>query len=215
MDKDQFSHLQRLQEGSQKVSVDMLRSDRPRTLMYGYDGEKNTFHLYLDDQKVMHSVYYEPAWPFLLLSHESGSDLDVQKCMPNKRVYPERCDFEFCEILKRMGALIPFTSFDEKVRPTTAYHGFLLKDLAETPMENHHLALTKWVQCGAPGVRKTTMGFELPHMRGAFLMGQREMNGLVSEELVSRKDGFYTVTPKGFQFVAELDNEPAVERPRG
>jgi hypothetical protein len=32
--------------------------------------------------------------------------------VPDKRLYPARCDFEFCCALKRLGIDLPFTNFN-------------------------------------------------------------------------------------------------------
>jgi hypothetical protein len=34
--------------------------------------------------------------------------------IPSKRLYPERCDFEFCKLLKETDVNLPFTTFDAK-----------------------------------------------------------------------------------------------------
>ena len=66
-------------------------------------------------------------------------------------------------------------------------------------MKTHHDCLAKWVGAGAPEVRKTLLGFELPNTRGEFLMRQREMNTLVAEGYARQTRGIYSVTEQGLR----------------
>ena len=34
--------------------------------------------------------------------------------IPDKRLYPESCDYEFCCLLKERGITLPFTRFDKE-----------------------------------------------------------------------------------------------------
>ena len=47
----------------------------------------------------------------------------------DKRLYPERCDFEFCKRLTEKGIRLPFTVWNEKVNLANAYFGFTLEDV--------------------------------------------------------------------------------------
>ena len=48
--------------------------------------------------------------------------------IPDKRLYPETCDFMFCALLKSAGIYLPFTAFD-KNRPDKKFYGFTLEEL--------------------------------------------------------------------------------------
>mgnify|MGYP007039915543 FL=1 len=48
--------------------------------------------------------------------------------IPDKRLYPETCDYEFCVLLKERDIYLPFTTYDEK-RPLRNYYGFTLEDI--------------------------------------------------------------------------------------
>lgn len=47
--------------------------------------------------------------------------------IPEKRLYPEICDFNFCEMLKKIGYNLPFTSWND-VRPVSKFYGLTLED---------------------------------------------------------------------------------------
>lgn len=49
--------------------------------------------------------------------------------VPDKRLYPEACDFEFCRLLKERGISLPFTVFNSE-RVAKDFYGFTLEDVA-------------------------------------------------------------------------------------
>lgn len=106
-----------------------LYDQSPRTLVYGYTTDKNTFHVYLADGKI-HKVVY--GYPDKLLEHKTqDANLLFEECAPNKRMYPEACDFEFCSLLRRHGVHLPFTTWNDK-RERAAFYGKQLEEL-QTP----------------------------------------------------------------------------------
>lgn len=53
--------------------------------------------------------------------------------VPDKRLYPERCDYNFCLLLKERGVHLPFTTWTEPIEiylddPRYPYYGFTLED---------------------------------------------------------------------------------------
>lgn len=48
----------------------------------------------------------------------------IEQLIPDKRLYPDACDAEFCGLLMRKGALLPFTTFNDKREPKQ-FHGEL------------------------------------------------------------------------------------------
>lgn len=76
-----------------------------RTLLYGYDCDRRTWHVWQTGDHLFHAVY--------ISSHEfefqrSAIKLDAASLVPNKRLYPEACDFDFCLALRKLGMGIPF-----------------------------------------------------------------------------------------------------------
>lgn len=93
------------------VSVDELTNQSERTLLYGYTSERATWQVVLLDGKIVRAVwsYGEEA---NLEEHSTWQN--ANRLIPNKRLYPERCDFEFCTLLYSKGILLPFTTFRDR-----------------------------------------------------------------------------------------------------
>lgn len=110
----------------QLAEARLLYAQEPRTLIYGYTSEKHSFHVYLYAGAV-HKVVYDATGK--LLSHKSQRDsLPFSECVPDKRIYPETCDFEFCSLLKRRGVHLPFYNWNDK-RERAAFYGKRLEEL--------------------------------------------------------------------------------------
>ena len=92
-----------------------LGNDTPRTLLLGYTTERRTWHVYLDDKSLINVlVYAGDGKNFEVVSHTWGLDGGVlanERFVPNKRLYPESCDEEFCRLLLQANVQLPFTTF--------------------------------------------------------------------------------------------------------
>lgn len=102
------------------ITVDNLKNKKDRTLLYGYDCDRNTFHVYLKNEKI-HILRYNSSGIFTKL--EAFSNYDY---VPNKRVYPEYSDFEFCKLLLEQEVEIPFLQFRNdmpNVQSSSTYFG--------------------------------------------------------------------------------------------
>lgn len=111
------------------VSAGMLKDTTPRTLIWGYTTDRDSFHVYLDAEKTLHKVVY--AYNKEILLCKSEKSLDAEECVPNKRVYPQHCDYEFCKLLHSLHVNIPFTTFDAKPDERGPFKGELIADLLE------------------------------------------------------------------------------------
>lgn len=151
MKKFEFEQLEKLVISPRTVSGAMLVNKTPGTLMYGYTCNRDTFHLYLDDAEVIQCVTY--SGDGLLLSHAFG-ELEARKCVPDKRLCPERCDYEFCALLLSLQVSLPFTIYDDKVKSSSTYDGRLLSELKVVPSEHLRVAppLVLLEELGIPGV---------------------------------------------------------------
>lgn len=122
MNLEQFNSLSDPILHEQFIHVNEI-SGPDRTLMFGYNCNRDTFHLYWMNGAI-HSVYYN--WTtkrladFPLIFKEK---ILASICVPNKRVYPARCDYEFCKLLLSKGVYIPFTTFEEVKPETKIYYG--------------------------------------------------------------------------------------------
>jgi len=90
-----------------------------RTLLYGYTCERNTWHVYMKDAIIHKVIYRYDADP---VEYEVNDNYDF---IPDKRLYPETCDYQFCKILHRLGHELPFTNWDDE-REVKQYYGKIL-----------------------------------------------------------------------------------------
>jgi hypothetical protein len=107
-----------------------LADQTPRTLVYGYTCDRDTFHIYLGADGINKVVYRFAQPASVLIEHKHEREgLQLAECVPNKRLYPEMCDFAFCVLLKARGVELPFTTWNDR-RVERRFHGQLLDELA-------------------------------------------------------------------------------------
>ncbi|MCA1379476.1 hypothetical protein I6F34_01405 [Bradyrhizobium sp. BRP05] len=110
MTEEQLAFLTRVTELPRMIGPDQ---GPDRTLLYGYDCDRATWHIYQKDGE-LHRVIYRPSdldsrtKPEV---HDHGPALDAETLSPNKRLYPEACDFDFCAKLKALGVHLSFTTY--------------------------------------------------------------------------------------------------------
>lgn len=95
-----------------------------RTLLYGYDIDRDTWHIYLKDGRIHRHIYShigDEENKLRTLVHEQQESWIVSNLIPNKRAYPERTDYEFARIVTERGGDISFTTYDEDVEPKQYY----------------------------------------------------------------------------------------------
>lgn len=106
------------------ITVHDLKNTTGRTLLYGYTVERATWHVYLSFAAEIKTVVYEgPAGEVKRLLPECN-----EQYVPNKSLYPAKCDFEFCRLLKEAGVELPFTTFDKMHLPEDCYGRLLRGD---------------------------------------------------------------------------------------
>ena len=88
----------------------------PRTWLYGYTSTRSTWHLYLYEGTVYLYIYNDTELPALISRFNSYNEL-----VPNKRLYPECCDYDFCAFLRGKDVNIPFTKYNEDRGKETFY----------------------------------------------------------------------------------------------
>jgi len=121
MNKTQFENITLLP--IPHITINDLTNQTNRTLIYGYTCERHTFHLYLKN-KMFYCIYYDTN--HIILHRIIGESIDPANCIPNKRVYPESCDYEFAQLLKLRGYALPYTTYNEqraKILKKKKYHG--------------------------------------------------------------------------------------------
>lgn len=91
------------------VSPDMLTDQSDRVLLHGYTVHRDTFAIHLKDGLFVGYCYrtHEHAEPPVAWRSASPDEKRPAFMMtPNKRVYPNRSDAEFLELMRRSGATV-------------------------------------------------------------------------------------------------------------
>lgn len=105
--------------------VSQLDDTADRTLLWGYTGDRYSFHVYIKDGTLHRVIYTRKE----LIDYISGDSIEAPLLVPNKRTYPEACDFDFCmklEVMLDHG--ITFTTYHEK-RVPAQFHGKLIEEI--------------------------------------------------------------------------------------
>lgn len=104
MNKREFDILQGNYPGNITAEeiYNKLWNKKPRILLYGYTISRKSFVIELNfDGKICKYV-----------DDIEISFNNINDCVPSKRVYPAKSDFEFCKLLQSYGIDIPFTYFE-------------------------------------------------------------------------------------------------------
>lgn len=116
MNLREFEKLNKVQKEKRPLlTIDGLTNKEDRTLLYGYTCEREAWHVYVKGN-VIHTVVYPYSSNIESVVVESN-----QEYVPDKRLYPERCDFEFCALLKQKGVYLPFTSWQDGIEEEKYY----------------------------------------------------------------------------------------------
>lgn len=101
------------------LTVDSLENKTPRTLLYGYTCSRDTWHVFINQfSEIVTIMYgYGDNAPLNIIPIQSNEDF-----IPDKRLYPACCDFEFCLLLKQKGIHLNFTTYEEP-RELKTYYG--------------------------------------------------------------------------------------------
>lgn len=140
-----FAQLNKLEQALTPpvVSVEQLADRTPRTLLYGYDTERHTWHVYLDEDGHIHRLLYDVGdTPLMHAAGPAGGCIENRQYVPNKRLCPESCDYEFCMLLRQTGESLPFTGFDAALdarRRAGLNNGYAGKTFAQLSSELERL----------------------------------------------------------------------------
>jgi hypothetical protein len=104
--------------------------------LYGYTCERKTFHVYVKNEQI-YTVVYDTEYSRAVPKPVNMRQIEIKSnhdYVPDKRLYPERCDYNFCLLLKEKGVNLPFTHWSEPVEialddPRYPYYGFTLEDM--------------------------------------------------------------------------------------
>lgn len=108
MNFDELNDIRLLNVDGITISIhDVIGPDR--TLLYGYTCARDTFHVFKLANE-LHVIIYDHNNDITM--HRHGDALPAKQCVPDKRVYPESCDFYFAVLLREREVNIPFLPFD-------------------------------------------------------------------------------------------------------
>jgi hypothetical protein len=127
MNVAEFSHLETIGSAIESVSIADLDNLTNRTLLYGYTCKRETWHVFLFEREIHRLVYDEtetPDRPVIVTRDHAVTWRRSKDLIPDKRLYSEACDFEFCALLKKRGLILPFTKFSAKRKPRQ-FHGLI------------------------------------------------------------------------------------------
>lgn len=92
--------------------LDMIKNKEiDRTLIFGYELNRSTTHIYLKDGLVYYYNYENESIDFdLCRKIKNISENDI----PSKRVYPESSDLDFLKLLQMFDIDVCFTTYSEE-----------------------------------------------------------------------------------------------------
>jgi hypothetical protein len=108
MNKEQFHDLTNMTEVDRLITAYDLKDRTDRTLLYGYTCERDTWHVYIQRNHIFKVIYNYKDEP------EQYYVTDNYQYVPDKRLYPECCDYEFCKLLKEREVNLPFTTWQDR-----------------------------------------------------------------------------------------------------
>lgn len=115
------------------ISINQLENLKPRTLVYGFTSSRDTFHLYIEE-KDGEPCFFRVIYDFdgVIKSSASMTEIKFSECVPDKRVYPDASDYEFCSHLVRH-INVPFTNFEG--REARDFHGKKFEELIDFDLD--------------------------------------------------------------------------------
>lgn len=119
---------EQLKPESKFITGSDLKNQADRTLLYGYTVGRRTWHVYLRDGIIYSYSYGAGIYEEGEFDSDSVTPINIghnEDYVPNKRLYPECCDFEFCQLLLNNEVdYLPFTTRNSK-REEKQYYGRL------------------------------------------------------------------------------------------
>lgn len=109
MNRDQFAALSSV--GEPKPTIAVWEIEGPdRTLLYGYDVDRSTFHVYLKDGEIHRLLQIGHNGR---IRHSSSTAHLAVDLVPDKRAYPAKTDYLFAKLCAERGVPITFTTFED------------------------------------------------------------------------------------------------------
>lgn len=119
MTPEEYQEIRCICETPRTINIGMLENKQDRTLLWGYTCERESWHVYIQNGEIHR---YITQYPDKFVAHTCQENWEPQYLAPDKRLYPEACDYEFCKLLRENGAELSFTNFNPERKPAQ-YHG--------------------------------------------------------------------------------------------
>lgn len=126
MNETEFKELTKMANRVHRVRDLVLENMTPRSLIYGYTCDRKTFHVYLSEKDGVILVIYGSD-RLLCATKRADEDLTLAECVPDKRLYPNKCDYEFCSKLMQAGVSLSFTMWNDA--PASNWEGLRIEEL--------------------------------------------------------------------------------------
>lgn len=183
-----------------RISLENLEDRSPRTLVYGYTCSRDTWHVYLNEEGKFVWVMYDHDG--FLIDSSITDDVAPRDCVPNKRIYPAKSDFEFCLRLMHSGEELPFTTF-EPAEPLQFY-GKRLEELVAVSQENFEVTVPlEWEDLGASAALSNIVTGEYTRnlvLEAATKVIEGQTEGYLRSHFKGApRDGWLTVIPTGIE----------------
>lgn len=99
----EFNNL--VKEHEKLITVKDLENKNDRLLLKGYTSFRDGWEVWLIDEEIKIYMFEKDSIRIM----EANNNKDY---CPDKRVYPQESDYEFCKLLLQKGINIPFTKFN-------------------------------------------------------------------------------------------------------
>ena len=132
MNKKQYDKIMDLHlKDISPIKAEDLDNKTDRTLLYGINTggtrhHRDFFHVYIKDKKIHVVSYSKYIVEESMVEYNIIRNNDYTK---NTLLYPEFCDYEFCEKLKKYGCKIRFANWCDN-ESSSQFRGLILEDKA-------------------------------------------------------------------------------------
>lgn len=92
------------------ISLNFFPENFEGTLIYGYDVNRNTIHVYVKDGKFFYLSYPYSLDSNSISSFVSNESIPISSLIPSKRVYSDRSLTYLIELLNLLGVSVPLNT---------------------------------------------------------------------------------------------------------
>lgn len=154
MNEQERAEVSKIQAAKPRISASELAYRGERTLLLGYDCDRNTWHVYLQDGEI-HKLVYDHN--LRVVSYFHADSFECQALCPDKRAFSESTDYVFAKLIaERIDEYgICFTTHDDEAEalrragergrttPSDRYSGWTVPELREKRREQQRIQLQR------------------------------------------------------------------------